>query len=150
MDIPALPYWSLIDLTVKKPFCSQYPQSLRTIGDHIRKKRLDLKLFQQEVAKQIGITESTLLNWEHNRSTPTVQYIPRVIAFLGYDPFANSPMTLGEQLMKYRQYRGLNQKQLAKQIGIDPTTLSRLERSKERYKQRIVRKVSEFLIAQGR
>ena len=93
------------------------------------KKRLDLKLLQQDVASQIGVTESTLLNWEHNRSTPTLRYLPRVIAFLKYDPMDISPTTLGDRLFKYRQYKGLSQKELAKQIGIDPSTLSRLERN---------------------
>jgi DNA-binding XRE family transcriptional regulator len=42
-----------------------YPVELRSIGDHIRKRRLDLGLLQIEVAAQIGVTENTVLNWEH-------------------------------------------------------------------------------------
>ena len=39
-----------------------YPVELRSIGDHIRKRRLDLGLLQIEVAVQIGVTESTVWN----------------------------------------------------------------------------------------
>jgi DNA-binding XRE family transcriptional regulator len=53
--------------------------------------------------------------------------MPKIIEFLGYDPTASVPTTLGERLRKYRKSHGLNQKQLAKMIGIDPTTLSRVE-----------------------
>jgi len=135
----------LIDLTTKKPYYSQYPQILQTIGDHIRKKRLDSKLLQQDVADRLDVTESTLLNWEHNRSTPTLRYLPQVIAFLEYDPFDISPTTLGERIIKYRQYKGLSQKELAKQIGIDPATLSRLERDQGKIFNSTLAKIKLFL-----
>jgi len=37
-----------------------YPINPKTIGEHIRKKRMDLRLMQKEVAKIIGVTESTI------------------------------------------------------------------------------------------
>ena len=143
--IPALPFGSLIDLTTKRPYYSQYPQKLQTIGDHIRKKRLDLKLLQQDVADRLGVTESTLLNWEHNRSTPTLRYLPQVITFLEYDPFDTSPANLGDRLFKYRQNKGLSQKELAKQIGIDPSTLSRLESDQGKIFNSTMAKIKLFL-----
>ena len=42
-----------------------YPANPNTIGEHLRKKRIDLCLMQKEVAKIIGVTESTIWNWEH-------------------------------------------------------------------------------------
>lgn len=49
-------------------------------------RRLELNLLQREVAQRLGVKTDTILNWEHNRTTPTLRYLPRVIAFLGYDP----------------------------------------------------------------
>lgn len=42
--------------------------------------------------------------------------------------------------LKYRRDRAITQKELARQIGIDPTTLSRLERNKE---NRVFRAVNQ-------
>lgn len=60
-------------------------KELKTLGDHIRKRRLELG-FQKDAAKQIGVDEATIFNWESNETTPTIRHIPRVIEFLGYNP----------------------------------------------------------------
>jgi transcriptional regulator with XRE-family HTH domain len=142
--IPALPFRSLISLAAKKPKSSKYPKTLLTIGDHIRKKLFDSKLLQQDVADRIGVTESTILNWEHNRSTTALRHLPRINAFLTYDPLEVSPITLGDRLINYRKHEGLSRKKLAKQIGIDPTTLSRLERNRGKCQLCILKKASSF------
>ena len=69
----------------RKPCPKGYPAQLNTLGDHMRKRRLDLGLLQREVAEKIGVTESTIWNWEANLSTPQQRFIPRIIAFLGYE-----------------------------------------------------------------
>ncbi|MBI5188936.1 MAG: helix-turn-helix transcriptional regulator [Nitrospirae bacterium] len=56
------------------------------MGEHIRKKRLDLGLTQLEVAKIIGVKESTVWNWEHGRE-PELKHMPKIIEFLGFVPF---------------------------------------------------------------
>jgi len=40
-----------------------YPTNPVTIGDHIRKRRMDLGLLQREFREIIGITESSVWNW---------------------------------------------------------------------------------------
>jgi DNA-binding transcriptional regulator YiaG len=59
-----------IALKVKKPSNKPYPKELNTIGDQIKKKRLDLNLRQVDLAKLLGVTEDTIRNWEKNRSIP--------------------------------------------------------------------------------
>lgn len=56
-----------------------------TLGDLLRRRRLDLGLYQKEVAIQIGVTPSTIWNWEHGW-TIGKRYIPRIVTFLGYRP----------------------------------------------------------------
>lgn len=119
-------------LTAKRPPEKAYPRELRTIGDHIRKRRLDLKLLQKEVARLLGVDTTTVTNWEKNRCGPTLRILPSVIEFVGYSPFQALDGTLGQQIKSYRKTIGMSQKKMARQIRVDPTTLSRLERSQGR------------------
>jgi len=54
-----LPFCHLT-LKAKKPLPLGYPQILKTLGDHLRKRRLDLNLLQKEVAEIIGVDETTI------------------------------------------------------------------------------------------
>src|SRR5258705_267944 len=54
-DIPALPFARVrLRGQIPKPVLANYPSVLKTLGDHIQKKRLDLGLTWKAVAKQIG------------------------------------------------------------------------------------------------
>jgi transcriptional regulator with XRE-family HTH domain len=103
------------------------PTEPRTVGDHIRRRRLESKMFQKSVAEQFGVTASSIVSWEANLVEPKIRYMPAIIDFLGYDPLpeANS---LGEQLARHRTVRGLSQKEAASELGVDPGTLARWER----------------------
>ena len=57
------------------------------MGDHLRKKRLDLGLLQRDVARRLGVDTASVTNWEKNHNVPMPQLIPRIIEFLGYVPF---------------------------------------------------------------
>jgi DNA-binding XRE family transcriptional regulator len=52
----------------------------------LRKRRLDLGLHQREVAEQIGVDETTIYNWEGQRTDPEIRYMSRIIQFLGDRP----------------------------------------------------------------
>jgi DNA-binding transcriptional regulator YiaG len=61
-----LPFCKLT-LTAPKPLLSKaYPEYLQTIGDHLRRKRLDLKLYQKDVAQILGLDTTSIWNWENN------------------------------------------------------------------------------------
>ena len=137
-----MPFCS-ITLTAQKP--TKLPTILNTVGDHIKKRRLELGLYQAQVAGLLGVDESTVTNWEKNRTSPTLRSMPTIIEFLGYDPMPNHSETLGEQLSQYRKSRGISQRRLAQQIGIDPATLSRLERERQGCLGWILRKAAAFL-----
>src|SRR3990172_860195 len=59
----------------------------RTLGAHLRRRRLEMKLTQKEVADQLGVVPWTVLNWEKGRTQPLIKFIPAIVGFLGYDPF---------------------------------------------------------------
>ena len=105
------------------------PVKPQTVGDHIRKRRLGLKLFQKDVAEQLGVEKTSIANWECNRSIPEIRYMPAIIDFLGYDPLPPAN-TLAEQLVRKRTSLGLSQDESAKRLGVDPSTLAKWEQGK--------------------
>ena len=88
---------------------------------------MELELLQKEVAEWLGLDECTIGNWEKDRTYPAVWYVPRLIEYLGYDPFSK-PQTLGDRLRAKRRALGLPRKRLAALIGIDDGTIQRYER----------------------
>jgi site-specific DNA recombinase len=123
------------------------PTELRTIGDHIRRKRLTLKLTQEQVAERLGVTTASIYNWESDDSKPSVPYIPAIIEFLGYNPLPPAT-TLGERLVRHRTSLGLPQSESARRIGVDPGTLARWERGKRAPTGAFIALVRKYLAQQ--
>lgn len=125
----ALPFCHF-ELKASKPLPPEYPRELKTLGDYLRKKRLDLGIYQKQAAEIIGTNATTIWDWENNRTQPDLEFIPQIIAFLRYNPYENiSNLSLGERIIAYRQAHGITQKALAHQLGIDPGTLGRWEKN---------------------
>ena len=97
------------------------------MGDHLRKRRLDLGLQQQQLGRQLGVDPETIHNWEIGRTTPALRFLPAILAFLGHDP-TPEPASLGHRLRHYRRVRGMTQAALAARLGVDPSTLAQWER----------------------
>ena len=83
--------------TSKKPVSKAYPKELVTIGDHIRKRRLDLRLTQKRVAAILGVNECTVWNWENNRTKPLPSLKARIGEFLGCLPESGGMPCLGHE-----------------------------------------------------
>jgi transcriptional regulator with XRE-family HTH domain len=129
-----------------KPKRSSYPAVLNTLGDHIRARRLDLGFHQKDVAAQIICTVATITNWELNRCDPELPYIPRIIKFLGYDPFEpDQDEALGQRLRKHRRGLGLSLKQAAKLLHVDPTSLRDWETGRHRTTKKSQSVIDGFL-----
>jgi transcriptional regulator with XRE-family HTH domain len=119
--IPALPFCHA-ELLAEKPRSEHYPKEINSLGDHIRVRRLDLKLLQKKVAEQIGVNGATITSWERNASTPVIRYMPAIIRFIGYDP-TPPPSSLPERLRSARRELGLTQRRMAERLGVDPSTV---------------------------
>jgi transcriptional regulator with XRE-family HTH domain len=115
-------------LVLPQSYCTGFviriPTDPQTVGDHIRRRRLGLKMLQREVAEQIGVCEPSVFNWERNASSPEIRYMPAIIDFPGYDPLPQAT-TLAEQLVRQRTSLGLSQKESAERLGVDPGTLAK-------------------------
>jgi len=115
------------------------PKQLKTLGDHIRKRRIELRLFQREVADLVGADPGSVNAWELNYHEPSLHLLPAITEFLGYDPnVVPDQAPLGRRIAARRRSVGLSQRELADCLGIDEGTLSRWERANL---QRVSRRV---------
>jgi DNA-binding XRE family transcriptional regulator len=82
-----LPFCHLT-LRAKKPaHREKYPDFCRTWGDWIKVRRLDLKLTKRQLSLKLNVTDLTIYLWEKNQVQPSLAQIPKIIEFLGRDPF---------------------------------------------------------------
>jgi DNA-binding XRE family transcriptional regulator len=81
-------------------------------GEHMKRKRMDSKLLQKDVANILGVSEDCTINWEKNRSIAQIQFMPSIIGFLGYLPCSFDLTTLSGKLKAYGHLKGVSQKML--------------------------------------
>jgi transcriptional regulator with XRE-family HTH domain len=101
------------------PRSSPYPEHPKTLGEHIKKRRVECGLTQRQTATQLGVNASTILNWETGRYEPPVRSMPTIFRFLGKYPFAE-PQSIGERLLQKRRERGWPIREAARNLGVDP------------------------------
>lgn len=106
-----------------------YPCVLNNLGDHLKKRRLDLGLQLKQAADALGCHAASVANWEAGRREPATRHLPRLTAFLGYDPRPKVDV-LADRLKSHRTALGFSLKAAAEQIGVDPGTLTRWERGR--------------------
>ena len=140
-----LPFCHLT-LRARKPvYREKYPDICRTWGDWIKVRRLDLKLTKRQLSLKFNVSDVTIYLWEKNRVEPSLAQIPKIVEFLGRDPFERETGNLGEKLREYRRVHGLTQKKLAEQLGVDQTTLGDWERGKHQPKKKLHDRLFQFL-----
>jgi transcriptional regulator with XRE-family HTH domain len=114
-----------IHLKCRKP--KDYADEPQTIGEHIKKRRLETGLTQAQAAARLGVSASALLHWETGKKLPLPRMLGQLTSFLGYDPFP-APATIPERLFNERQKRGWSIRAAARQVGVDPGTWGDWER----------------------
>ena len=108
---------------------------------------MDLKLTQKEVAEKLGVDKTTIQFWENNRVKPSLAQIPKIIEFLGRDPFEAKAESLGDRIYKYRRTHGISQRKLARLVGVDPSTIAAWEMAENLPKRRNLDKLFPILSA---
>ena len=119
------------------------PTTPTTIGGHLRRRRLQLKIFQSEAARILKVSTVTLSRWECDKVYPTWTHQPALIEYLGYDPFTNPALgrpkgnetsgvaflssaasaEIGHLFKKRRLELKKTRKQMARELGISVKTL---------------------------
>ncbi len=130
----ALPFYSL-DEKIAKPYGYQYIEKPSTLGEFIRNRRIELGLFQKDIALQFGVSEDSITYWENNRSIPQIKFYPKIIKFLEFNPFEVDIKTIGGKIKNYRYLNGLSHKQMGKLLSVDASTVRAWEFGKNRPKQ---------------
>jgi transcriptional regulator with XRE-family HTH domain len=137
-----------LTLRARKPVHREkYPDILRTWGDHIKTRRLDLKLTKRQLSRRFNVDDVTIYLWERNRVKPSLAQIPKIIEFLGRDPFEKQTENLGDRILEYRRIHGLTQKKLAGQLGVDPTTLAGWESGEHQPTKILLDKLKSFFVS---
>ena len=142
----ALPFCHLT-LRARKPVHREkYPDILRTWGDHIKTRRLDLKLTKRQLSLNLNVSDITIYLWERNKVRPSLAQIPKIIEFLGKNPFEAKSEILGDKLRSYRRLKGLSQKKFSEQLGVDLTTLAGWERREHKPSTLLYEKITRYLL----
>ena len=97
------------------------------VREHIRKKRMEVGLFQTDVARMFNVSADCMSYWENNRSEPQLNYYPLIIEFLGYFPWKFDIETLKGRLKEYRYRHGLSYRNFARMHRMDETNVKRIE-----------------------
>jgi len=64
-------------------FDPTYPKHPKTLGERIRKARMDKSWMVKELAERLGVTLATVISWEKYDRTPMPEQMERLRAVLG-------------------------------------------------------------------
>ena len=103
-----------------------YERVPQTLGQHLKKRRVELGLCQRDLRKRFKLEKETYATWEKDRCYPAMRHWPGIIEFLGFDPNP-TPCLLGERLKAFRRSQGLSRRAFASLLGVDEATLWRWE-----------------------
>ena len=141
------------------------PREPKTIGEHLRRRRLELGIFQSEAARKLGVSTVTLSRWECGKVYPTWPQQPAVAAYLGFNPFTNptlgspkgnersgvailSPKSsdnIGQAIIRHCMKARKTRKQAAKEMGLSPKTVWNWVTGRRQPNARLRARVLEFL-----
>lgn len=121
LRVAFLPFVQVI-VKARRPL--PYPDNPTTLGEHLKGRRVQLKLRQKDAANSLRICHQTYINWEKGLTLPKAHAYPPIIAFLGYDP-TPPPQTLADRVRLKRQELGATFSQVAQYLGWDGGTLTR-------------------------
>jgi len=122
-NIPLAIPFSELNISVSIPDKKNYPETVETIGNHIKSYRLKHNIPIKTIIKELGISRDTLRGWELNLFQPFVTHYPKIIQLLGYYPFQGEANSLGGRIRKFRYMKGLTQRQFADLMHTDVTAV---------------------------
>jgi len=142
------------------------PNQPTTIGGHLRKRRLELRIHQSEAAARLGVSTVTMSRWECDKVYPTWAQQGAITAYLGHDPFKDpsrggpqgnesdavalfsttTSLSLGQKIRKRRLELKQSRENCAKALGVSRKTLWGWETGRHEPIGHLQRRVEEFLV----
>ena len=140
------------------------PKQPTTLGGHLRKRRLQLKLFQAEAARNLNVSTRTMSLWECDRLCPVWDYWPRIVEYLGFDPFTDSALgrpkgnespvvaslsrdhskSLGQRIIARRLAMRKSCTECAKELGVCVKTLHGWETERHRPSRQQAKRIANY------
>lgn len=141
------------------------PRDPKTLGEHLKRRRVQLGQKQAEAARILGISTVSLSRWELDKGFPSWGYQQAVIDYLGYDPFkdfgiqdpygnetgfvafssAEGLAPIGLLLHRRRLELKLTVKECARKLGVDPKSVIGWEKGRHEPCRRTRERVKQML-----
>jgi len=163
------PCENIYHLTVEIPkeiIIDDYPEKIETLGDLLRKTRLDQGLEIKELQKIIGAFEGSIVNWECQGTQPKIKYLRPIIEFIDSNQpepiprkkiwelcfsenpaYPSHPKSFGEKLRATRMQNFMTIKQAAQELGVNEGTVARWELKGSQPNPELMERVQAFLTA---
>jgi transcriptional regulator with XRE-family HTH domain len=116
-----------LSFSIKKPPHHSYPLNPTSIGQFLRRRRLDKEMLLREVAELIGVHTSVVAEWESGRKNPKAHYYPKLINFLQFIPFASRSKAHNHLFNFYRLVLGYSRREVASLVGVSYYMIYRFE-----------------------
>jgi transcriptional regulator with XRE-family HTH domain len=142
-----VPFCRQTPLTLKALRAKDYSRNPQNLGEHLKKRRRELGLYQRDAAERMGILTDTYANWEKGKTEPVASQFRPVMDFLGYDP-TPAPDTLTERLKAKRRALGVTFSQVARYLGWNTGTLARYLSGRWRMPPDRAKVIEAFLAAE--
>ena len=135
----------LFDQEFRKPTPLTYPKNPETIGEQLRKKRMDSGLTQAKLAKILDVSTDCVTYWENNRSKPQISYYPRIHHFLGFNTTTFDETNIWGRLQTYRWRNGVSRRDIARLLKVDTSTVRAWEKGLNMPSQKRIDQIEALL-----
>ncbi len=116
--------------TIASPKCKGqvvHEVELKYLVPLITQRRVEREQTVREASLELGIPPGRFRRWISGIHAPQIRSYSRIIAYLGYDPWAGREFSFGDQLRLARLRAGLARDKLAKRLGMDYDAYRRWE-----------------------
>lgn len=118
-------------------------ESISMLATALRRRRPELEFSRASAAMRMSVSERTVRAWETGR-TPDVEHWPRIIEFLGFEPWPE-PTTPAQKLQAARRRKGLTISRTAQLLGVDPSTLWWWEHGRKSHRREHKERIAAFI-----
>lgn len=99
----------------------------------------------RKTARYIGVNQAAIREWECGITTPRTSSMPKIVAFLGYNPESQGATSLRKRIRIKRRELGLTQRVMAQRLGIGVCTYRAMEKGTRNQSLNTMEIIKEYL-----